>query len=149
MPEISELKDFTINPYENTQFEVVINSNPKPKVTWYRNEEVLSSDDHTQLIADIEAEIYRLAVSNITLVDAGTYKVVASNSLGEASRECKLTVHSKTADVQYFNGLRDISNFLDEAPQFVKPIEQQTVRAYGDVDFRVRYTAVPVASIKW
>jgi hypothetical protein len=39
--------------------------------------------------------------------------------------------------------------FPDEAPQFVKPIEQQTVRAYGDVDFRVRYTAVPVASIKW
>jgi hypothetical protein len=104
VPEISELKDLTINPYENTQFEVVINSNPKPKVTWYRNEEVLSSDDHTQLIADIEAEIYRLAVSNITLIDAGTYKVVASNALGEASRECKLTVHSKTVKAKYYNG---------------------------------------------
>lgn len=100
MPEISELKDLTINPYENTQFEVVINSNPKPKVTWYLNEEVVSNNDHTQLISDIDAEIYRLAVSNITLVDGGTYKVVASNSLGEASRECKLTVHSKTGIIK-------------------------------------------------
>jgi len=95
VPEISELKDLVINPYENTQFEVVINSNPKPKVTWYRNDEVVSNNEHTQLISDIEAEIYRLAVTNITLVDGGVYKVVASNSLGEASQQCTLKVHSK------------------------------------------------------
>jgi hypothetical protein len=95
VPEISELKDITINPYENTQFEVVINSNPKPKVTWYRNDEALSNDSHVSLISDIEAEIYRLALTNITLVDDGVYKVVASNSLGESFRQCTLKVHSK------------------------------------------------------
>jgi hypothetical protein len=33
-PEIQALKDLTCEPYQTTAFEVEIDANPKPRVTW-------------------------------------------------------------------------------------------------------------------
>jgi hypothetical protein len=195
VPEIDGLKDTTVIPYETIQFEVLILSNPKPKVTWRQGDVEIKNCEHTQLIADIEAEVYRLVITNIGLGDDGVFTVTACNSQGESTQQCVLHVHSKLTlaldmpitkkidfltqyhkhhkhkdKVNEFRILRYITChrttnlelitpyyllycticlFTAEVPSFATAIQDQTIKAYHDVDFRVRVNGVPKPHIKW
>ncbi|XP_046987930.1 obscurin isoform X3 [Schistocerca americana] len=130
IPEIDALSDITKIPYEDTVFEVQILANPKPKVTWTRNGEKLSSSDHTTISENVEKEVYKLEIKNIGLGDDGVYVVTASNSQGERSQQAKLTVHT-------------------EPPSLVKNLEDRSVKDYEEVEYRVRVNGVPKPKITW
>ncbi|XP_049949483.1 obscurin isoform X1 [Schistocerca serialis cubense] len=130
IPEIDALSDITKIPYEDTVFEVQILANPKPKVTWTRNGEKLSSSDHTIISENVEKEVYKLEIKNIGLGDDGVYVVTASNSQGERSQQAKLTVHT-------------------EPPSLVKNLEDRSVKDYEEVEYRVRVNGVPKPKITW
>ncbi|XP_049774558.1 obscurin [Schistocerca cancellata] len=130
IPEIDALSDITKIPYEDTAFEVQILANPKPKVTWTRNGEKLSSSDHTTISENVEKEVYKLEIKNIGLGDDGVYVVTASNSQGERSQQAKLTVHT-------------------EPPSLVKNLEDRSVKDYEEVEYRVRVNGVPKPKITW
>ncbi|XP_047105588.1 obscurin isoform X3 [Schistocerca piceifrons] len=130
IPEIDALSDITKIPYEDTVFEVQILANPKPKVTWTRNGEKLSSSDHTTISENVEKEVYKLEIKNIGLGDDGVYVVTASNSQGERSQQAKLTVHT-------------------EPPSLVKNLEDRSVKDYEEIEYRVRVNGVPKPKITW
>ncbi|GLG93475.1 Obscurin [Gryllus bimaculatus] len=132
VPEIllDALSDITKIPYEDHEFVVTINSNPKPQVVWTRNGEKLTNSEKIKLTEIAEKELYRLSITNIGLAEDGVYAVTATNSQGESSQQAKLTVHT-------------------EVPSFVKNLEDQSVKDYDDAEFRVRVNGVPKPKVTW
>ncbi|KAK7869432.1 hypothetical protein R5R35_008161 [Gryllus longicercus] len=132
VPEIllDALSDITKIPYEDHEFVVTINSNPKPQVVWTRNGEKLTNSEKIKLTEIAEKELYRLSITNIGLAEDGVYAVTATNSQGESSQQAKLTVHT-------------------EVPSFVKNLEDQSVKDYDDAEFRVRVNGIPKPKVTW
>lgn len=56
----------------------------------------MASDRRMKLAAHINDELTSLQIANTTPADAGTYKMVATNPLGQVESECKVTVHSES-----------------------------------------------------
>lgn len=57
-PEIEGFKDQISVPSQSVTFEVQIYANPKPKVTWTRNNVNCGNIDNCNVIADVEKEVY-------------------------------------------------------------------------------------------
>ncbi|KAL1110551.1 hypothetical protein AAG570_008079, partial [Ranatra chinensis] len=129
-PEIKSFGDLTVIPYEDAQFVAVIHSNPRATITWRKDGNKISNDDHYVIETDSEKEIYKLRVKDILLEDAGVYTVSAVNSLGEASADAKLRIHT-------------------EMPRFTRGLENITVREYAQLDMKVRAEGVPKPEIQW
>lgn len=91
-PEIlaSDLKDQSV--YESTpvSFEIIAQGIPKLEPQWTLNDKPLKSDDHYTITED--GLKYKLAIADVKLNDAGTFKVVVKNKLGELSKQCELSV---------------------------------------------------------
>lgn len=67
---------------------------PKPQVKWYHDgQEVKASGRFKFLFEDDES--MTLVIKNVVADDAGIYKIVAKNELGEDTTELKLTVKGK------------------------------------------------------
>ncbi|KAI5708872.1 hypothetical protein M8J76_005116 [Diaphorina citri] len=93
-PEIQALKDLTCEPYQTTAFEVEIDANPKPRVTWsFKGEKITGTDPRVQVTSEPDQDMYRLTIRNVGLGDEGVYEVEASNNLGVASAIARLKVH--------------------------------------------------------
>jgi len=92
-PEITGMKDQIANPEQQIVFEVIINANPKPQVSWVKDGENLCNNDNCDVIADVEKEIYRLVVHSAGIKDHGTYKLTATNNQGETIAQAELLVH--------------------------------------------------------
>lgn len=94
-PEIIGLNDQGCLPGDTVCFDVVVQANPKPKVTWSRGNENLCNNDNCEVIADVDAEKYRLVFQTITCTDGGVYNLTAVNNEGTTSQDFKLNVHGK------------------------------------------------------
>ncbi|KAG8233551.1 hypothetical protein J437_LFUL013763 [Ladona fulva] len=127
-PEISGMKDVTTIPHETIIFKVVIYANPVAKVS--RGEEKLSKTEKVKIIEDLQAEEYQIQLFDVGLAEDGVYTVTAVNDQGETTSTATLKVHT-------------------EPPSFVKNLDDQTVKAYHDADFRVRVNGIPKPQIKW
>lgn len=57
-PEIEGFKDQISVPFKSVTFEVQIYANPKPKVTWTRNNVNCGNIENCNVIADVEKEVY-------------------------------------------------------------------------------------------
>lgn len=60
-PEISGLKNCESLPYKQVVFQATVLANPKPKITWLRNDTNLCNVANCDVIADIEKEHYTYA----------------------------------------------------------------------------------------
>lgn len=129
-PEIEGLKDQSTEPGHTVVFEAVVKANPKPKVTWTRGAENLHSNENCEVIIDLEKELYRLVVSNISVPDAGQYTLTATNNQGETIAKAQVHMHV-------------------EKPEFIKLPEDQTIHDYHGTENRVRVKGIPRPSIKW
>jgi len=67
---------------------------PQPHIEWYRNDAlILSSSDFTVSVSDSETT---LSIADAFPEDSGTYRVVATNDLGEATTTADLRVSSRS-----------------------------------------------------
>lgn len=91
-PEIlaSDLKDQSV--YESTpvKFEIVAQGIPKLEAQWTLNDKPLKADDHFNITND--GLKYTLEIADVKLSDAGQFKVVVKNKLGEQAKQCELSV---------------------------------------------------------
>lgn len=94
-PEIIGLKDQGCMPGQTVVFDVIVQANPKPKVTWSRGNENLCNNENCEVIADVEADKYRLVFQTVASGDAGTYTLTAVNNEGTTTQDFKLNVHGK------------------------------------------------------
>ncbi|XP_046622217.1 obscurin isoform X9 [Neodiprion virginianus] len=129
-PEIQEFRDLNAAPDELTQWEVVVEANPKPIIMWEKDGKALKTDDRIQTVEDAENNKFKLVIKNLKLDDVGTYKVIAKNSQGQAAAQAQLKTHA-------------------DAPQFINKLTDKSFKDQDDVQLKVRVSGLPKPQIKW
>lgn len=77
----------------DTSMRVTIRGNPKPLVTWYKNDNILHDSRRVDVRSRGDASY--VTIYGLKPDDAGVYKVAASNSLGKATRLFDLRVKGR------------------------------------------------------
>ncbi|XP_016066117.1 PREDICTED: obscurin-like [Miniopterus natalensis] len=75
------------------KFQAVIEGNPQPTVTWYKDGVQLV--DSTQLSQQQEGTTYSLVLRNVAQHDAGVYTCLAQNAGGQVLCKAELLVHGE------------------------------------------------------
>ncbi|KAF2885738.1 hypothetical protein ILUMI_20442 [Ignelater luminosus] len=77
-------------------FECRIQADPRPVVTWFHNTTPVSESPRHKLKIDKDGHSYfaTLEITNVTVEDAGKYKVTAKNELGESNATISLNFDS-------------------------------------------------------
>nr|CAD7443489.1 unnamed protein product [Timema bartmani] len=122
-------------------FECRIQADPKPSVSWSHNGAAVTESSRHRLTVDKDGHSYfaALEIKNVTVEDAGKYKVTAKNELGESNATISLNFDS------------------DEAPasaDSIKPTftERPVIRQSEDgvkVSFECRLVGDPKPTITW
>lgn len=147
-PEIVGLKDQTCVPYETVAFEVQVFANPKPKVTWSRGNENLSNNENCEVIADVDADKYRLVFQSANRSDGGKYTITAVNDQGTTKMDFNLNVHCKYCGFKcYYVILLYI--ILAEKPTFIESPEEQQIHDYAVGATKVLVHGIPQPKIEW
>lgn len=94
-PEISGLDDRKCLPGDTICFEALVEANPKPKVTWTRGNENLCNNENCEVIADVDADKYRLVFQAVSPSEDGKYTITATNSEGRSTVDFNLNVLGK------------------------------------------------------
>lgn len=94
-PEIVGLKDQMCLPYDTVVFDAIVYANPKPKVVWTRNGENLCNNENWEVIADVDAEKYRLVLQTAQVTDGGRYTITATNAQGTTTQDFKLKMNGE------------------------------------------------------
>ncbi|KAL3285163.1 hypothetical protein HHI36_019282 [Cryptolaemus montrouzieri] len=135
-PEIEGPEDVTVVPGEATQFTVIVQSNPVPKVTWSKDDHVVEANEVIEIIEDVDNETYKLIFKNVLLSDGGYYKVTAVNELGETTSEARLKTRKDTEP-------------STEKPKFITGLQEDSVEDGGEITVMVRADGLPKPQIKW
>lgn len=82
-------------------FECIIQADPKPTIAWiHGGKPVIDSPRHKQYVdKDGHSYLATLEIRNVTVEDAGKYKVTAKNELGESNATISLNFDSDEAPV--------------------------------------------------
>ncbi|XP_043645488.1 obscurin isoform X5 [Drosophila teissieri] len=129
-PEISGLNDTKCLPGDTICFEALVQANPKPKVSWTRGNENLCNHENCEVIADVDADKYRLVFQSVSPSEDGKYTITATNSEGRATVDFNLAV-------------------LVEKPTFIVQPESQSIHDYRPVSTKVLVHGVPLPTIEW
>lgn len=81
---VTELENITCSEGETAVLKCVITGEPAPDVTWYHDHICLEATVG-KYSTEIHDKMYMLYISNFTYPDAGLYKCVARNKLGEVT----------------------------------------------------------------
>ena len=71
-----------INEGDSLTLLIEVEAEPKPTVTWLRDEEVIKSDERVQIVQDGKRHI--LKISGACYIDAATYRVEVTNKDGKS-----------------------------------------------------------------
>lgn len=78
---------------DDVVFQCVVEGNPKPSVRWTKNEEELNITANSRLNPAARNNTYNLTITDVQPTDAGQYRCLASNSVGQTTSSAgKLTV---------------------------------------------------------
>lgn len=75
-----------------SKFECVVDALPKAKLTWYLNGKELTTKDNVKFETDAKTSANYLVIPKVNSTHLGTYKVKASNNVGEIEHEFNLDV---------------------------------------------------------
>ncbi|CAG0878667.1 unnamed protein product [Darwinula stevensoni] len=87
------LPDTTVKEGDQVVLECIITGQPEPEVIWYHDDKPVKESADLQLL--FQGDTCCLVVKEAYPEDAGTYRVVAINSAGEASCQCALKVEAE------------------------------------------------------
>lgn len=81
---VSELENITCSEGNTAVLECVITGEPAPEAAWYYNNVCINAMAGKYRI-EVDDKVYRLYINSFTYTDAGVYKCVARNKLGEVT----------------------------------------------------------------
>ncbi|KAL7385130.1 hypothetical protein ABVT39_016267 [Epinephelus coioides] len=81
---ISELENIACSEGSTAVLECVITGEPTPEVSWYCDDVCLEIKPG-KYRAEVDDKVYRLYINSFTYTDAGVYKCVARNKMGEVT----------------------------------------------------------------
>ncbi|KAK6619856.1 hypothetical protein RUM44_006255 [Polyplax serrata] len=122
-------------------FECRIQADPKPTVTWFHDGVIVKNTPRHKILLDKDGHSYfgTLEIKNVTVEDAGKYKVTAKNELGESNATISLNFDSDEAPVPD-DGIK---------PTFT---ERPVIRQSDDgtkITFECRCVGDPKPTITW
>ena len=79
----------------NVQFSCKVDGIPKPSVAWFRHNDVAPLQNSSSTVMTQSGQTFHLSILNISLIDQGRFKCVASSKFGTHSKEAVLLVKSK------------------------------------------------------
>ncbi|XP_029656666.2 disorganized muscle protein 1, partial [Octopus sinensis] len=118
--------------------ECQLSADPKPTIEWFRDDTKLAAGGNITMRMDPKgpkAYALTLEIKNVGNADAGSYKIVAKNDLGESNATIKLNFDSKQTEA-------------GKAPHFTqKPIIKQPQKNQLTMTCNLESSSQPV--IKW
>lgn len=125
------------------RLDCIITGQPEPEVIWYHEGLPVKESADVQLL--FQGDRCSLVIQEAVPEDMGEYKVVAINSAGEASSNCRLVVQSEIASAQQ-NG-DDAKEAA--APRFEKLLCDILANEGDTISFECSAVGKPMPSIKW
>lgn len=86
------LKNRIIEDGSAARFDVRVRGQPAPQVTWYKDDEEITGHKFSHIKVFQEENLFSILITEGKIKDAGQYKVVAKNVLGDASSTASLIV---------------------------------------------------------
>ncbi|MCR9011771.1 immunoglobulin domain-containing protein [Gabonibacter chumensis] len=75
------------------QIDVVVVGTPTPEVRWYKGDRRIYEDERTSI--NVNGQRHTLTILGVKRSDAGTYNVIAENTIGMAKKSCYIFIISK------------------------------------------------------
>ena len=133
--------------------ECVIVASPQAEVSWYHDNNLIRQAENIKMYS--EEDRHRLVLKELEVGQAGKYKVVARNRLGESSSSCQLDVkHAKTSSssqtqtLQTHHYTHTVTNKASE-PKFVSPVQGKMVKAGESLVLEGTVSGSPQPRITW
>ncbi|XP_076362329.1 protein Obscurin-like isoform X2 [Tachypleus tridentatus] len=105
---------------------------PKPLITWLKNGEEVSPNDHIKVSEDDDGNVELTIDSSIT-EDSGKYTVVAVNEAGDVSTGAKLTVKNPSVHKPEIKDGLKATEFIEDHPGYLE----------------IKISTEPKAKVKW
>jgi hypothetical protein len=91
---VKPLTDESVNQGQDVVLSMESTGNPTPQAQWFFNDKPIAiNDSRFQMITPKDGNTYELRIKQTQPNDEGTYKVVMTNSEGEATSQANLNVH--------------------------------------------------------
>ncbi|XP_076858428.1 uncharacterized protein LOC143512228 [Brachyhypopomus gauderio] len=94
---VTELKNVSCSEGQTAILECIISGEPAPNVTWSHDDIFLDHNTGKYKFEEND-KTYRLYIYNFTYADAGIYKFIATNKLGQAESVADVSFDSTTLD---------------------------------------------------
>lgn len=146
---IRQLRNITVNEGDETFLDCIIIAVPEPKVVWYKDEDAIRESEHIEL--RFEGDHCSLKVKNTNMSDAGLYTIKATNTVGEATNFCRLTVQSPSTprSIMIPPSTSSEPKFPLITPSFAPPLTNQVVQEGERTVFEVRVFGEPPPTVHW
>ncbi|KAG5881050.1 hypothetical protein JTB14_033964 [Gonioctena quinquepunctata] len=135
-PEIEGPEDVKVVPGDATEFTVIVQANPEPRVVWTKDNEIVCASDLIEVVEDKANKTYKLIFHKVMLADEGYYKVTAKNQLGESSSEARLKTIKEAEPTT-------------ERPKFITGLVDDQVEHMKEIALMVRADGLPKPEIRW
>lgn len=144
------LKDVSIFEGNRVRLDCIIVGQPEPEVIWYHDERPVKESTDFQLL--FQGDRCSLIIQEAYSEDGGMYKVIALNSAGEASSQCKLTVTpvaSKLEETKTSKTVEEKVLLSGTPPKFTKLLSDVLVSEGDKVILECSVTGDPTPETKW
>ncbi|KAF2360881.1 Immunoglobulin I-set [Trinorchestia longiramus] len=135
------LRDTTMVEGGTARLDCVIVGQPEPEVIWYHDDKPVKESTDFKLL--FHGDRCSLVITEAYPEDAGTYKVVARNSAGEASTACFLSVQPAPEPEP------PVPQEPAVAPRFTSLLADSHVTEGGAVTLRTSVSGSPKPNIAW
>ncbi|CAG9815908.1 unnamed protein product, partial [Phaedon cochleariae] len=120
--------DRTVSQGQNVELKVKLESEPKPEVKWFKDEEEIKSSEH--FVIKDDGDSYILKITGAVTTDAAKYKCKAVNIHGSVDDEVTINVK--------------------KPPKIIQGLHDMTVTEHDkNVTLDVKLEAFPKPTVKW
>jgi titin len=141
------LKDISVFEGKPVRLDCIIVGQPEPEVIWLQNENPIKESNDIQLY--FQGDSCTLYISEAFLEDAGVYKVIAINTAGETSSECRVTVTPLNIAEPLVRPSSDRLVLSEMPPKFEKLLTDNFANEGETVELECGLASGPLPDIKW
>jgi titin len=141
------LKDISVFEGKAILLEAIIVGQPEPEVIWLQNDKPVKESNDIQLY--FQGDSCTLYISEAFIEDAGVYKIVAINSAGEASSECRVSVTPLNILEPAIRPPSERVVSSGMPPKFEKLLTDLLANAGETVELECCLASGPLPEIKW
>lgn len=141
------LKDISVFEGKPVRLDCIIVGQPEPEVIWLQNENPIKESNDIQLY--FQGDSCTLFINEAFIEDAGVYKVVAINTAGETSSECRVTVTPLNIAEPLVRPSSDRLVVGIMPPKFEKLLTDNFATEGETIELECCLASGPLPEIKW